>query len=182
MLDSQKITNIEQLIAYLNAADIRGYKKVASLLDIPTSEWARYAFFSDEKYTRNCVSRTEAYELVLLCWQKGQVTPVHCHNNQECWVHVLEGSFAEQRFISIEEGKALSSDQELQLMTERTSYMNDGMGYHSLANTANGTAMSLHLYAAPIDRCRIYNEALTQFEWRELEYHSLRGELLAATT
>lgn len=180
MQDSEKLTNIPQLIDYLNNADFQGYKKVAGLLNIPLEDWAPYALFSEEKYTRNCVARTEAYELVLLCWEPGQITPVHCHNDQECWVHVVQGNFVEQRYRSKEDNAPLSPDQELHLMTERTSYMNDGMGYHLLKNSAEGRSMSLHLYAAPIDRCRIYNEELTQFEWRELSYHSMNGELVAA--
>lgn len=180
MAASEKITNIPQLVDYLNASDIDGFKKVAGKLNIPVDAWDDFAFFSETKYTRNCVSRTDNYELILLCWEPGQITPVHCHNDQECWVHVLQGSFEEQRYVP-GDGEQLKADQELHLMSERTSYMNDGMGYHSLANTSSGRAMTLHLYAGPITRCRIYNQELTQFEWMEMEYYSMKGKLLSTT-
>jgi len=181
MAASEKIINIPQLVDYLNSSDVEGFKKVAGKLEIPVEDWGKYAFFSETKYTRNCVARNDAYELILLCWEPGQITPVHCHNDQECWVHCIQGSFEEQRYVAGDEGGKLKKDHQLHLMSERTSYMNDGMGYHSLANSSNGRAMTLHLYAGPINRARIYNQELTKFEWVEMEYYSMQGKLLAPT-
>ena len=49
-------------------------------------------------------------------------------------------------------------------------YIDDGKGIHSIANASKKPAVSLHLYAGPVSRCRIYNEKVGLFEWVELSY------------
>jgi hypothetical protein len=49
-------------------------------------------------------------------------------------------------------------------------YMDDKMGIHSICNATQKPAVSLHLYAGPIERCRIYDESERRFFWKEMEY------------
>ncbi|MEQ8623629.1 MAG: cysteine dioxygenase family protein [Vicingaceae bacterium] len=170
----QEITTINQLIANLNGCDEEGYKKIVSRINIPLTEYSPYVFWEESSYTRNCIHRTKDYELILLCWDEGEETAIHCHNNQECWVYVLKGEFQEERFQETERG--LKIEQELDLMKEGVSYMNDDMGYHRLANSEKSRGMSLHLYMNPIDECNIYNAELDQFELKPLKYDSFKGE------
>jgi len=171
-----EITSIKQLIANLNECDEEGYKKIVNRINIPLSAYTAYAFFEENTYTRNCINRTDDYELILLCWDKAEETAIHCHNNQECWVYVLKGEFQEERFQETEKG--LEVKQELDLMEEGVSYMNDDMGYHRLANSESSRGMSLHLYMNPIDECNVYNPKSEEFELTAMEYHSYKGELL----
>ena len=170
----KEITSIKQLIANLNECDEEGYKKIVNRINIPLLEYTPYSFWEENTYTRNCIHRTKDYELILLCWDEGEETAIHCHNNQECWVYVLKGEFQEERFQETKKG--LNVEQELDLMKEGVSYMNDDMGYHRLANSEKSRGMSLHLYMNPIDECNIYNEEIDQFELKPLRYHSFEGE------
>ena len=43
------------------------------------AEFEKYATWNQESYTRNCIARTDTYELILLCWEKKQETPIHEH-------------------------------------------------------------------------------------------------------
>ena len=52
-------------------------------------------------------------------------------------------------------------------------YIDDEIGTHSIANGSDKPAISVHLYAGPIPRCRIYNEVKKKFDWVDLEYFSL---------
>lgn len=175
-----KITSIEQLVEELKQVKTeREYKKIVKRLEIPLADYEPYAHFSREKYTRNCIARTDDFELILLCWEKGQVTPVHCHNNQECWVYVVKGEFDEQRFVeSDRKDEAIEVEEELQIEEDGVSYMNDDMGYHSLENIHDGRSMSLHLYMNPIDECNVFNEETEEFERKIMAYHSYEGKLL----
>lgn len=42
-------------------------------------DWKQYCHFCPLKYSRNLVARTPKYELMVICWGKGQVSPVHNH-------------------------------------------------------------------------------------------------------
>lgn len=180
MADLDKIDSIEKLVQKLDLYDTSEYAGLFPLLDLSPAALEAYAFFSLDKYTRNCVARTDRYELLLLCWEPGQETKVHCHNRQECWVYVAEGQLEEERFSANDLNglQMLTSENDLKLASEKLSYMSDQMGYHLLRNTHQGRAMTLHLYAGPIERCRIYNTDTKQFEWVDLKYYSQNGQVL----
>ncbi|PJA09260.1 MAG: cysteine dioxygenase [Flavobacteriales bacterium CG_4_10_14_0_2_um_filter_32_8] len=173
----KKITTIKQLITYLSENPIEQLKSIAQFLAIPKKEVEPYQFWSKKHYTRNCIIRTNNYELILICWEKNQYTPIHSHNNQECWVYHVQGNFEETRFKQDENGIPQSIHHSI-LYEQKHSYINDTMGFHVLKNTANGRAMSLHLYAKPIDKCLVYNENKQLFEMKPLGYFSVAGQLM----
>lgn len=162
----KKITNIPDLIAALETATFKEYAFLASLLELDPKELYNYVSFSEEKYTRHCIVRTEDYELLALGWEAGQATPVHSHAEQECWVHIVEGEFEEKIFQF--------NNNKLEQLTERssaqsnTSYMHDDLGYHSLQNISDGRAISLHLYVKPIKQCLVFDDVLNAFVMQEL--------------
>jgi len=175
------ITTIQSLLDALASCKTRkDYILVARQLNVPPIAFEPYTHWSDIRYTRNCVERTEEYELLLLCWDKGQRTPIHCHGGEECWVMMLEGSIKEERLEGSHEGFVQLQKAGEEIMQEGDiSYMNDDMGFHRLENMHDGRSMTLHLYVKPIDHCRVLNEETGRFQMRDLQYDSLRGELLS---
>lgn len=118
--------------------------------------------------------------MILLCWEPGQETPIHCHNDQECWVYVLKGEFDEKRYSENSSGPKLEVEQSC--CKDGVSYMKDEMGFHKLINSTNGRAMSLHLYVKPIEACNVYNELSEKFEEKQLTYYSYEGIALKKET
>ncbi len=172
-----KIITMPQLLDNLNRCEESDFKKVVNRIEIPLSAYKPYVFWKKNSYTRNCIHRSDDYELILLCWDANAETPIHCHNSQECWVFILEGEFQEIRFHDKSDG--LQKDNELELIQEGISYMSDDMGFHKLINSTAERAMSLHLYRNPIDECNVYDSDLKVFEKRALEYFSFKGEVIA---
>lgn len=171
----KSIRSLEHLLEELNKCeDQSDYVALVKDLQIDPSEFDEYAHWSTEKYTRNCIKRTDNYELLLLCWQAGHETPVHCHNKQECWVYCAEGNVEETRFTVDAEGEMQKADK-FELEQYGVSYMHDEMGYHDIANHTEQKAMTLHLYVEPIDQCRIFDAEHNQFVWKEMEYDSKNG-------
>jgi len=173
---SASISTIPHLISELNKCKNEDFKKIVKRLDLSSSDYKPFEFWQEKHYTRNCVHRTMEYELILLCWEIGQETPIHCHNDQECWVHIVKGEFKEIRFKQGENG--LQIDNEQTFMKEGLCYMNDDMGFHKLQNISKEKAISLHLYANPIDKCRVFNEKTECFELKEMSYYSEEGVLV----
>ena len=171
-----KITTINQLIKALSDSSAKELNNIYNYLNIPFSEYEPYLFWSNENYTRNCIVRTEKYELLLLCWEKNQYTPIHSHNEQECWVYNVKGEFEEIRY-AINLGKELIQQTNFKLNGGHFSYMNKQLGFHVLK--AKEQTISLHLYAKPIDECLVYNEDSKAFEITQLTYHSYQGNLTA---
>lgn len=172
------ISDLPTLLLQLQNSTKQEYADIGVRLQIPAKSFARYAHFSDQHYTRNCIHRTDHYELILLCWEKGQKTPVHCHGGEECWVYIVDGQLEEQHFHFDNEVLELQSTESLK--TGQKSFMCDDLGFHLLQNNENGRSMSLHLYMDPIDQCSSYRKASNTFEKVDLSYFSFEGELAAA--
>ena len=150
-----------------------GYKHFERLISehaITANSLRPFSRWSKEKYQRVCLAKDEHCELILLCWVKGQGTPVHDHNGQNCWVYVLEGRLKEI-FYQKHCGKTIVSEQVL-TKGGMTAIIHDSI-CHRLVNIADNVSMSLHLYANPIRECRIYNEEKEQFVAKKLKYDYL---------
>lgn len=172
----ETITSLKKLLEKLPECEGDDYFEIARNMSIPTEELKPFAFWSDETYTRNCVARTKDYELLLLCWEEGQETQIHCHNGEECWVYLAKGKLREKRFDT--ENGHIKKTADVKMTRDRLSYMNDDLGYHSLHNLNEGKSMSLHLYVGPIDECSVFDEDKDKFVYKDLEYYSEQGELL----
>ena len=171
------ITSLNGLIETLKQSDARDYVKVAKGMKIPVSDFDKYAHFKGEGYTRNCVVKTTEFELILICWKKNAITPIHCHNEQHCWVYQVDGEMTEIRYQKDDQDN-LSESNNMLVTPGMLTYMHDSMGYHLLENHTSENAMTLHLYMKPVESCTAYNNSTNCFEEKELIFHSYEGELI----
>ena len=171
-----EITSLPELIETLDECDPQDYVKVAANMNIPKEDFEDYTFWKDECYARNCIERTNVYELILICWKAGDSSPVHGHDEQKCWVYQVDGTMQEERFTE-EEGE-LTTCNIMELETGDLTYMEDRMGYHSLTNKSDEGAMTLHLYISPIDSCKVFDPEKGQFNTKMVTYDSCKGELI----
>ncbi len=175
----QAVNSLQELLEVLPKSSGSDFIQIANGLKIDAQDVEPYAFWSKDSYTRNCIARNEDYELILICWEPGQETAIHCHNGEECWVYGVKGELEEIRYKSTEKSEDHIYESERQLMLEgKSAYMHDRMGYHSLHNRTEQRAMTLHLYVNPIDSCRIYDVESQVFVRKTLQYTTLKGKLL----
>ena len=62
---------------------------------IRESSWLPRMAFRDDKYARHSIHRTDLFDLILLCWKPGQLSPIHNHQGNSGWVRVLRGRMEE---------------------------------------------------------------------------------------
>ena len=168
----QTINSITEFIEKLDGSEIKSFPKIIKSLEIPFSEFEKYATWNKERYTRNCIARTNNFELILLCWNKNQETPIHEHGGQKCWVYQVNGEVAEYRYQKEKTGE-LTETSKANLTSGNITYMDARMGYHSLKNTYNNRCMTLHIYVSPIDSCEVFCEDDETFMTKELKYDSI---------
>lgn len=167
------ITSIEQLVQILDNADSLDHAKIMKRINIKADEFQPFSTWKNKCYTRNCLGRTGQYELILLCWEIDAKTPIHGHGGEDCWVYQVQGTVEEMRFE--DNAGVLTETNHMTLTPGKLTYMNDKMGYHSIKNTSNQRAMTLHIYASPIDTCKVYNDKDECFEVKEMAYHTYKG-------
>lgn len=164
-----EIKTLEKLIEELDNSPSADRKKIIEQLDLNAKDLLEYANWKDGDYTRNCLARSENYEIILLCWDRKAVTPIHGHGGQDCWVYQVDGEVLEMRFNQ-DENDDLEVFEKLILKEGEVSYMTDEMGYHLIKNNSNNKCMTLHVYASPIDECEVYYNDENTFKLTEMEY------------
>lgn len=164
--------SLTELATILSQEERIKYAEIFGSTILPISAFKDCCSWSNDCYTRNCIVENEKFELILLCWEKGQITPIHDHGGEECWVKIIEGEFRETIYKVNESG-------ELNVVKSTTSkagditYMVDFMGCHSLENLSETRSMSLHLYAKPIRHCNAFDEDSRKFCKKELAYSTV---------
>lgn len=172
-----KIASIETLISEFESAEEKDRSRLLKQIAIPTEEFEKHAIWKKDGYTRVCLARTDAFEFILLCWDKNAETSIHDHNGQDCWVYQVKGEVEEKRY-SEEEGKGLEEIRKMTLTSGKLTYMNDRMGYHKLKNNSPNSerALTLHIYASPIEQCMVLNEETQKFEKVQMTYDCVANE------
>ena len=52
----------------------------------------------EDKYARNLIHRCDFFDVILLCWQPGQVTKIHNHNGNLGWIRLVSGTLRETNY------------------------------------------------------------------------------------
>jgi cysteine dioxygenase len=155
------LTTFEQLIKVLHAGPgYDGYSAILASIELEEGELEKKSSWSPDGYARIILERIPSYELLLACWEPGQIGPIHDYNGQESWFRVLQGELTEELFsFPIESGKALSHravDQVYQ--AGNLGYINDGQGLHRLRNASNERVISIHLHVCSLNEVNLYDE------------------------
>lgn len=165
------LQSLDDLISALSEGERTTFNDIIRSIQIPSSAFKEYCTWSDDLYTRNCIVNTEKFELILLCWEPGQITPIHDHGGEECWVKVIQGEFRETIYKVDAIGK-LDAIDSVTSSAGGVSYMIDFMGYHSLENRSNTRSMTMHLYAKPIRTCNAFDADLGKFIPKSMGYNT----------
>lgn len=147
---------------------------VDRLLDgvaLPLAEILPRLAWAPDRYARTRVFRDERFELILLTWARGSLTPVHDHAGQDCWLVPLAGRFDVDDFAIVDEdahGRAtLSPLRSRRLAAGELDHRDSFEPVHAVSLTSS-TGVSLHVYARPIDRCRIFDVLRGRWRWMRL--------------
>ena len=131
-----------------------------------------YLFYRSTHYTRNLIYKCALFELIAICWEAGQASPIHNHQGQNCWMGVPLGKLAVQNYelVSMDgPGRCTLREAERLVMDPRhPSYVDNDQPIHAVLNLPEygQRAVSLHVYSRPYDHCLVYS--LEQGTYREV--------------
>jgi len=169
------IDSLQELIQQLSESFKDNYNSVLQNFLIDKQSFSKFEHWSEEKYIRNGIYKDERFEIILLCWEKGQKTPIHCHGGEECWVYLLKGEIEEVFYVKDGQGNPIKTTSK-KLHVSNSSYINDTIGFHSMRNSFDGRSLSLHIYAKPILECRFYDENEQEFKKKKMVYDTFNEE------
>src|SRR5687768_484739 len=184
-----KTVRIENLIAGLREIPEKDFTcdnvyqfLAANPVEVPTIE--PYFFWSERCYTRNLIYKDERFEMMAICWDKGQVSRVHNHWDQRCWMTVPVGKLKGQNFAveEIDESKGycrLRETDSFELAECLAARVELEEPVHQILNLPeyDERAVSIHIYSKPYDRCLSYCRDTDTFKEVQLCYTSIDGKL-----
>jgi cysteine dioxygenase len=125
---------------------------------------APFLTWDRQHYTRNLIDKTPLYELIAICWELGQVSSVHNHQGQNCWMAVPMGRLLVENYRTISEdvknGKAvLEPTDTVEMNPANPCAVDPREPVHRVLNPRefNQRAVSLHVYSRPYDSCMVYS-------------------------
>ena len=143
-----------------------------------------FLFFSQATYTRNLIFKNDLFELLALCWERGQVSRIHNHRDQQCWMTVPLGRLQVQDFRVLDrdpERKTcrLEPSKSYPITPACPAEVDVNEPVHQVQNLAEfgGRAVSLHVYSKPFDSCEVYFPEKGSYSDVPLYYTSEYGKL-----
>ena len=123
-----------------------------------------YICWNGQHYTRNLIDKTPLYELIAICWDVGQVSSVHNHRDQNCWMAVPIGRLQVENFHllsqDVDAGHCqLTPTDTVEMNPSRPCAVDPADPVHRVLNPKqfNERAVSLHIYSRPFDSCVVYS-------------------------
>ncbi len=143
-----------------------------------------YFHWSESFYTRNLIFKNERFEMMAICWSKGQVSKIHNHADQMCWMTVPIGELRGQNFraVEIDESKGfckLEETDNFNLSDCLAAKVELEEPIHQILNLPefDEPAVSLHIYSKPFDKCLCYCRETDRISEVSLNYTSINGKL-----
>ena len=142
----------EEILAFLQRTSVQPETLT------PYLNWER------QHYTRNLIDKTPFYELIAICWETGQVSSVHNHRDQNCWMAVPIGRLLVENFHlasqDLEQGVSeLTPTDTVEMNPTHPCAVNPADPVHRVVNAKQfgERAVSLHIYSRPFDSCVVYS-------------------------
>lgn len=120
-------------------------------------------------YTRTCAYRDLSFEVAILNWAPGAVSPVHDHGGQHCWMLVLEGRLDVEDFVRLDTGDVpgyahVEARGRRRLESGEMDLRSGRFDLHQVAVRGDRSAVSLHVYSRPLRKFLVYDEGARKCE------------------
>jgi cysteine dioxygenase len=175
-LPAAAFSRTDELLRFLESTPVAG------------NTLAPYLTWDRQHYTRNLIDKTPLYELIAICWEVGQVSSVHNHRDQNCWMAVPIGRLVVEnyRVISqdLDDGTCeLKSAEKVEMNPMHPCAVDPLEPVHRVLNPRefNERAVSLHVYSRPFDSCVVYSPEQGTCGVIKLHYTTAYGKPAART-
>lgn len=138
-------------------------KQMLQSVKLNPREWRQHAVFRRGRYTRNIVGYSPGqFVALLLCWERGQQSPIHDHSGAHCFIKMMSGQLRERHFAWAEDGGVGAEAEECgeldaSIASKSVGFMHDSLGLHRIENpSSEEVAVSLHIYSPPFSECLVF--------------------------
>ena len=165
-----KARTIQDFVAELRKFPEAAFETTGQILEflrsntVSAESLTPYLCWDRQHYTRNLIDKTPLYELIAICWEVGQGSSVHNHQDQNCWMSVPIGRLLVENFHLVEQKLekgtcCLETSDTVEMNLSQPCAVNPQDPVHRVYNPPqfNERAVSLHVYSRPFDSCIVYS-------------------------
>jgi cysteine dioxygenase len=184
-----KTVSISDFVAELRKFSAPSFETVEPILaflestPVDPDTLERYLCWDRQHYTRNLIDKTPLYELIAICWDIGQVSSVHNHKDQNCWMAVPVGRLAVENYRVVAQDLnggtcTLETADTVEMNAAHPCAVDPREPVHRVLNprSFNQRAVSLHVYSRPFDSCVVYSPEQGTCGEIKLHYTTEYGE------
>jgi len=185
----RKQVSIEDFVSELHKFPETAFDRTSDILAflertaVSPDTLAPYMTWDRQHYTRNLIDKTPLYELIAICWDVGQVSSVHNHRDQNCWMLVPIGRLHVENFHlvsqDLDHGKCqLTPTDTVEMNPTRPCAVDPADPVHRVLNPKQFAerAVSLHIYSRPFDTCVVYSPEQGTCGVIKLHYSTVYGK------
>jgi cysteine dioxygenase len=143
-----------------------------------------YLFYAKSHYTRNLIYKCNLFEVMAICWDIGQVSRIHNHRDQNCWMVTPIGRLRVQNFRVDHRDKAHSTchlipSEAYDMDAEHPAVVQPEEPVHQVLNLPEfgQRSTSIHIYSYPYSSCEVYSIDKGVYADVPLHYSSEYGKL-----
>src|SRR5438067_12229178 len=165
-----KQLSIQDFVSELHKFPEKSFVHTAELLSflertsVAPDTLSPYIKWDRQHYTRNLIDKTPLYELIAICWEVGQISSVHNHRDQNCWMSVPIGRLEVENFRvlaqDLDAGKChLEPSNTCEMNSANPCAVDPHEPVHRVLNPRelNERAVSLHVSSRPFNTCVVYS-------------------------
>jgi predicted metal-dependent enzyme (double-stranded beta helix superfamily) len=133
--------------------------------------------YCDDHYTRNLVHKDRDFEILVICWGRGQKAPIHGHEGELCFARVERGKLRFSNYAMVSENPVR--------LAPTGDPVDGGIGFldgpadiHAVENPREfgENAASLHIYSKPYAECDIFDSESGPRRRVKLAYDTIQGK------
>jgi len=172
--------DLELFVAQVATAAARGTSRLEGVLELARPSWESvrdWVRARPGRYTRSLAYRDEKVEVLVLTWTRGSAAPVHDHAAQRCWMVGVHGALEVTSYQRLSGGlKAGRAELEplpgrRLLSAGEVDTPGPAADIHRVSPAPGvALAVTVHVYARPIDRCLVFDLPRQRCEERRLRY------------
>jgi cysteine dioxygenase len=143
-----------------------------------------YVFYANSHYTRNLIFKCDLFEILAICWNIGQVSRIHNHRDQNCWMVTPIGRLRVQNFRVESQDPAtgeckIKPTDAYDMDPTHPAFVQPNEPVHQVLNLPefNQQSTSVHIYSYPYQSCEVYSLDKGSYADVPLHYSSEYGKL-----
>jgi cysteine dioxygenase len=187
-MPTKTLVRVEELVQQLRRCTEQDFTNIAAIGNIlrenpvDPESIQRYLIWDRQHYTRNLIEKTPLFELMAICWEVGQESSVHNHQDQNCWMAAPIGRLQVQNYRVLREDQAagtcdLRPTDVVEINRSNPVAVDPAEPVHKVSNLPEyrERAVSLHVYSRPFDHCMVYSAEQHKCGEIALHYNSEYG-------